>query len=184
MVKCMEKGVLSMALFSNNAQSELPGSQIEYNNDQGGKRWVVLIVYIVLALAVATLVVFAGRWVYHKVSNNAGPTPVSVAPQGTSQGTQSSPSPTSPAPSPSTSPSPSASSNSGSSSGKSSGSGSGSSSSGSTNQTKTQTKTTSPTPSSLPNNGPGEAILVFIAVSFTAALMHYVATTYKTAKHI
>jgi TolA-binding protein len=172
-----------MALFSNNAQSELPGSQIEYNDDQGAKRWVTLIIYIVMALAVATLVVFAGRWVYHKVSNNSGPTPTAVSPQGANQAPQSSPSPTSPAPS--TSPTPSTSSNSGTSSGKSSSSGSNSPSpsSSSSNSSTNKGKTTPPTPSSLPNNGPGEAVIVFIAVSFTAALMHYLATTYKTAKN-
>jgi cytoskeletal protein RodZ len=141
-----------MALFNRNgASSELPESQIEYNNTNGAKRWVVLLIYIILALVVATLVVFAGRWVYHKVSNNSGPAPTTIAPEGTNQGTTSSPSPAEKAPStsvtapPTTTPSPSSSS------------------------TKPN-----PTPSTLPNNGPGEqAVAMFLAISIVSYGLHY-----------
>jgi cytoskeletal protein RodZ len=176
-----------MALLSRGNQSELPESQIEYNNNEGGKRWVVLVVYIVMALVVATLVVFAGRWVYHKVSNNNGPTPTTLAPQGTNQGAENAPNPVSPTP-PSTSPTPSTTPTpSSNSSGKVT--------------TPTPTPTTSPTPStnkaggtgkvtpgptptSLPNNGPGEAIVLFLGVTFVAGSLHFIANLRKTTRSI
>jgi cytoskeletal protein RodZ len=165
-----------MALLSRgNAQSELPGSQIEYNNNEGGKRWAVLIVYIVLALVVATLVVFAGRWVYHKVSNNSGPTPTTIAPQGTNQGAQSAPNTVSPT-SPSTSPAPGAS--------PSPSSGKVTTPNSSTNKGGTIGKTPNPTPTSLPNNGPGEDIAIFLGVTFVAASLHFVVSLRKTARNI
>jgi hypothetical protein len=43
-----------------NNTSELPDSQIEYrDNESGGRRLITLLIYIVLALVVATLVFFA-----------------------------------------------------------------------------------------------------------------------------
>jgi cytoskeletal protein RodZ len=181
-----------MALFSrSNASSELPGSQIEYNNNEGGKRWVVLIVYIVLALVVATLVVFAGRWVYHKVSNNSEPTPTTIAPQGVNQGSKSAPNSASPT-SPSTSPAPGASPT--PTSGTTpvpSGSPSGKSATPtpaptpSTNKSGNVGKTTpTPTPTSLPNNGPGEDIAIFLGVTFAAASLHFIVSLRKTARNI
>jgi cytoskeletal protein RodZ len=175
-----------MAVF-NNTSSELPESQIEYHDGDGGRRIVTLIIYIVLALAVATLVVFAGRWVYHKVSNNSGPTPTTIAPQGTKQGSIStntspaSPSPNSsnpqtPAPSPSqtgkspttySNPSPTPPPNS-----------SGSQSNGKSNPAPAPT----PTPTSLPNNGPGEVVALFAGTSLVAGTMHFIAASRKLAK--
>ena len=70
-----------------------------------GRRWPVILMYIVLAFAVALLVVFAGRWVYHKTthrtakttkpetsdSNKLPPTPPTSNQQPSSGGTTSSP---------------------------------------------------------------------------------------------
>lgn len=45
-----------------------------------GRHWPILLVYFLLALIVATGVVFAGRWAYHKVSNTE-PNPKSTPTQ-------------------------------------------------------------------------------------------------------
>jgi cytoskeletal protein RodZ len=145
-----------MAVF-NNSSSEIPESQIEYNDNNGARRWVVLLVYIVLALVVATLVVLAGRWVYHKVSNNSGPAPTTIAPQGTNQGVTTSPNPATPSPtnkSPNPSPPPS------------SGSKTTTPNPSSGNKATSPAPSTPPTtPNSLPNNGPGEMIAAFLGAT-------------------
>jgi hypothetical protein len=82
-----------MAIFSRRSSTELPSeSQVEYSN-RSGRRWPVLVAYIVAALLVATAVVFAGRWIYDTTSNNSDNTSVS-----TKQGIKSTnPSPQAPA---------------------------------------------------------------------------------------
>jgi cytoskeletal protein RodZ len=158
-----------MALYSrSDASSELPESQIEYRNPDSGRRLVSLIIYIVLALVVAALVVLAGRWVYHRVSNNSGPAPTTIAPKGVKQGV------TTPTPSPSTktpaytnpAPTPPPSSSSG----------------GAKNPAPTTSPT--PTPTALPNNGPGEAVALFLGTSFVAAFLHFTIKLRKLAKII
>jgi cytoskeletal protein RodZ len=137
-----------VAVF-NNSSSELPESQIEYRDESSGRRIVSLIVYIVLALVVATMVVLAGRWVYHRFSNNSGPAPTTIAPEGTKQGvTTPTPNPTSPSPSTKT-PATGTRSNSTSPSPSYGG--------GKTTPAPTTSSDTTPTPTALPNNGPGEA---------------------------
>jgi uncharacterized membrane protein YgcG len=158
--------------FSNS--SELPDSQIEYRDTGGGKRWVALLIYLVLALVVATLVVLAGRWVYHKVSNNSGPTPTAVAPQSTKQGTSTSPA----------SPAPSGSGSGNSSQNKSSGNSSGGSSNPSGSSSSGGSSTPSPQPTSLPNNGPGQVIALFAGTTFVAATLHYLGAMRRAAKGI
>jgi cell division septation protein DedD len=156
-----------MALYSRgDASSELPESQIEYRNPDSGRRFVSLIIYIVLALVVAALVVLAGRWIYHKVSNNSGPAPTTIAPKDVKQGT------TTPNPSPSTktpaysnpTPTPPQSSSSGGA------------------QKVTPTPSPTPTPTALPNNGPGQAIALFLGTSFVAAFLHFTFKLRKLAK--
>lgn len=49
--------------------------------EEESRRWPMVVLYIVLALLVATAVVFTGRWIYQKVTDNK-PAP----PAGTSQG--------------------------------------------------------------------------------------------------
>jgi cytoskeletal protein RodZ len=162
-----------------NSSSELPESQIEYHDNSGARRWVVLLIYVVLALVVATLVVFAGRWVYHKVSNNSSPAPTTLSPQKTSQGTQTSPTPSSNTPSPapnSTKPGTPAQNQSGnSSSGTSSVAG---------NKTPGNTAKPAPQPTTLPNNGPGQAIALFVVTTFVAATLHFTAALRRAAKSV
>jgi hypothetical protein len=70
-----------MAIFRRTETSELPGSQVDYNDSSGPRQWIMLALYILMALVVAILVVMEARWVYHKVHNNNGPNPTPVAPQ-------------------------------------------------------------------------------------------------------
>jgi cytoskeletal protein RodZ len=151
-----------------NSSSELPESQIEYRNPDSGHRLVSLIIYIVLALVVAALVVLAGRWIYHRVSNNSGPAPTTIAPKDVKQGASApSPSPSTKTPaysSPTPTPPPS-------------------SSSGGAKKT-TPSPTPTPTPTALPNNGPGEAIALFLGTSFVAAFLHFTIKLRKIAKTI
>ncbi len=189
-----------MALFRRNSTpTELPEqAQVEYQ-DTNAHRWPTLIAYIILALLVATLVVLGGRWVYHKVNDNNSPTTSTT--QGTDKGvasdssssdsnkTTTNPNPTSPTPSSSSS-----SNNSGNSSstGKSTApsptptptspspttpQSSSSSSKGSTNGKST----TTPTPSSLPNNGPGQVIALFLGSSLLATTFYRFVLTRKSA---
>ena len=60
-----------MAIFSRNSGTELPSeSQVEYSN-RSGRRWPVLVGYIIAALLVATAVVFIGKWIYNQTTNNS-----------------------------------------------------------------------------------------------------------------
>jgi cytoskeletal protein RodZ len=154
------------------SSSELPESQIEYRNTSGGRRWVSLIIYLVLALLVATMVVFAGRWVYHKVSNNSGPAPTTVTPIGTNQGAKT-PSPTTPPPSNSNSASPVPS--------KTSPTTPPSTPPANSKSSGAAVKP-GPQPAALPNNGPGQALALFVATTFVAATMHFMVAIRKAAK--
>jgi cytoskeletal protein RodZ len=160
-----------VAVF-NNSSSELPESQIEYRDESSARRWVSLIVYLVLALVVATLVVLAGRWVYHRFSNDSGPAPTTIAPQGTKQGVSTptpTPSPTTKTPTTYTNPTPPS-----------------PTSGGAKKATPTPTSpntTPSPTPTALPNNGPGEAVALFLGVSFVSAFAHFIYKLRKIAQN-
>jgi cytoskeletal protein RodZ len=70
-----------MAIFRRTETSELPGSQVDYNDSSGARQWIMLALYILMALVVAILVVMAARWIYHKVHDTNGPNPTPVAPQ-------------------------------------------------------------------------------------------------------
>jgi hypothetical protein len=158
-----------MAFLRRSAASELPESQVEFREESPAKRWLTLLVYLVLALAVATLVVLAGRWVYHKVHNTSGPNPVAVKPQG-SQNTLSSPNASkTPAPAPS-------SSSTGNSAPVRPGSG--------PNPTPPPASGKSapapaPSPGALPNNGPGDIMTLFVVSSFVAGGLHYMINSRK-----
>jgi hypothetical protein len=160
-----------MALFSRNRGTELPSeSQVEYPN-RPGRRWPVLVVYIIAALLVATAVVFAGRWVYHKVSNSDKTTSVS-----TREGIKSTnPSPQAPAQSAEPK---NPSGNSGTAAPPSS-----SSRPSATTPPSKSSSPPSPSPGSLPNNGPGEVIALFIVSSVAAAGLHYVVTTKRSVEN-
>jgi cytoskeletal protein RodZ len=162
-----------VAVF-NNTTSELPESQIEYNDNSGGRRIITLLIYIVLALAVAALVVFAGRWVYHKVSNNSNPAPTTISTPNPSQNTATSPPTASPTPTPSPAPTSKAPATTPATPP--------SSSSSSTNKKSPTATTPTPTPTTLPNNGPGEMIALFIGTSFAAAFLHFTVKLRKISK--
>lgn len=136
-------------------------SQVEFNQPSE-RRWPLLLAYLLAAVLVALILVFGGRWVYRKVTNNEpAPAPNPVQPAGTNLPAQpdtsresggSSPSP-SPTPTPSTPSSPNP----------------------GTNQ--------NPTPPSgqLPNNGPGDVIALFVGTSLAAAALHYIVSLRRSA---
>lgn len=164
-----------MALLRRSTASELPESQVEYGEESAAKRWITLLIYIVCALAVAVLVVLAGRWVYHKVHNTSGPNPAPVAPQGTNQGLSA--------------PNNAKKSQSGSSSGNSTpnnsnnkNSGSNSNSSSNTNNPGGKTTQPSPSPSNLPNNGPGDVVALFVGSSLIAGGLHYMVSQRRASR--
>ena len=65
--------------------------QYEYQEHEG-RRWPVVLMYVVLAFLVAATIVFTGRWVYQKVSNNnAKPASPTTTPQTQGQGAAPSP---------------------------------------------------------------------------------------------
>jgi hypothetical protein len=151
-----------MAIFSRRSGTELPSeSQVEYSN-RSGRRWPVLVMYIVAALLVATAVVFAGRWIYDTTSNNSDNTSVS-----TKQGIKSTnPSPQAPAQTAAPN----------SSSGKAGTTPPPSSSASGNN------RPASPPAGNLPNNGPGEVVALFIGTSLVAAVLHYAFTLKRSVE--
>jgi hypothetical protein len=140
-----------MAIFRRTTASELPESQIEYNDTSGARRWIALALYILMALVVAILVVMAGRWVYHKLHNTSETRPVPVAPEGVSSTPAVSPPNASKVPSGSSNtkkvPNP-------------------------PNPSPTPSRT-APSPQALPSNGPGDVLALFVGVSLAAAGLHY-----------
>lgn len=169
-----------MALLRRSTASELPESQVEYGEESAAKRWITLLIYIVCALAVAVLVVLAGRWVYHKVHNTSGPNPAPVAPQGTNQGLSA---PNSSNKSQSSSGnSSSGSSASNNSNSESSGSSSASGSSNANNNSAGKAAQPSPSPSNLPNNGPGDVAALFVGSSLIAGGLHYMVSQRRASR--
>jgi uncharacterized membrane protein YraQ (UPF0718 family) len=141
-----------MSIFSRSNGSELPSeSQVEYPN-RTGRRWPVLVAYVIAALLVATAVVFIGRWVYHQVSNSDDSKNVS-----TRQGIKST-NPSQQAPAQSAAPK-------------------NPSGNGTATPPSKSGSPASPSPGNLPNNGPGEVIALFIGSSAIAATLHYAVTT-------
>lgn len=112
------------------------------------RQWPALIIYSVLAIAVAILVVFGGRWVYHKVHNSNKPTPAPAgnnspaAPsdnQPTNQNTQNTPN------------------------------------NPNSNASSQPSSTSQPAQNTaLPNTGPGDVVAIFAAVTIAAAGLHYI----------
>lgn len=151
-----------MALLRRDAPSELPESQVEYRDPNSAKRWIMLLIYFIVALAIAVLVVLAGRWVYHKVHHTSNPNPTPVAPQGTNRAKTPS--------------SGSANNNANKKSATNNKSNkSGSSSSAANNGTGSNGSRPAPSPGALPNNGPGDVIALFVGTSLVAAGIHYAA---------
>ena len=151
-----------MALLNRNSGSEVPASQVEYQQEPG-RNWRALVVYLLLALLVAALVVFSGRWVYQQLTSGASDTPpvaTESKPQSTeekgAQGKAGDSSTTlTPAPnSANQTPAPSA-----------------------NNRTPGVAPTPGPSPSNLPKNGPGDVVALFIGISFAAGALHYIITS-------
>ncbi len=121
-----------------------------------GRRWLTLIIYLLLALLIALLVVFGGRWIYHQIHHSSAPQPAPVSVNTTP-----------PPPSPNTSSENKTSENKNSSSSSSSQSSSSSSSSGSTGSQPDQSN-------GISNTGPGDVAALFFGTSAIAAALHYV----------
>lgn len=101
------------------------------------RRWLAIVLYAILALIVAAAVVFAGRWIYDKLTNDK---PVPTPPPSGGQG-QTPPPPAN-------------------------------------GQVPTPTPTPTPAPrsgsTSLPNNGPGDVLALFVGVTIAVAGLHYI----------
>ncbi len=122
------------------------------------RQWPALIIYTVLALAVAVLVVFGGRWIYHKVHHSNKPTPA--------------PASNNLPPQPFTAANPPSSQ---SSSGSSSSPSSSSSNSASNSSSTVPSNNSQPAKNtSLPNTGPGDVVAIFVTASLAAAGAHYI----------
>lgn len=179
--------------FLRGTNSELPESQVEYREPSTAKHWLTLILYIILAFAIAVLVVLTARWVYHKVHHVKGTNTSSTTSQSATPQTPAQSSPTPAANQPGASSNNKAATNNSSSSASSNGSSP--SSTGSNNQSTnstapssnpqsstgtTQPKPSSPsqpqqttTPATLPNNGPGDVAALFAISSLAGTSLHY-----------
>ena len=128
--------------------------------ERGEARWLHLLLYLITALIFAFFLVLGGRWVYHKThhTNQVAKAPAT----NTVPAAPSSKSSNQVAAKPST---PSASSNN-----------SNSSASGSASASKSNSSS-----SSLPNNGPGDTVAIFIVTSLGAAALHYIVTARRVS---
>jgi hypothetical protein len=138
-----------MAFWNRRTDSELPTSQVEYQ-ETTERRWPTLVGYMLLALLVATFVVLGGKWVYNRFADSADETPKPVSIDSERKKAANEDKKTTKE-------------DSSSSSTKSQG-----------ESSENDNKSTSPTPSSLPNNGPGEVIALFVGTSLAAAGLHYI----------
>lgn len=115
--------------------------------ERRGRRWLMLIVYFLMALAVAILVVFGGRWAYRAITDKDKKPPTTEQPSGS--GTQPAPTapPAAPTPTPTPTPSPSP---------------------------TTPTPPSSPQTTQLPDNGPGNIAILFVGVALVTGGLHYI----------
>ena len=177
-----------MALIRSSEPSELPKSQIEYQEQQHGgtaKHWLTLIAYIILAFIIAVLVVLAARGIYHKV-HHVKNTNTSSTSQSSTQGATSQPNSNSNKTGTSSSNANSGGTNKSGSSGSSGSSSSttqsqSGSSAGSGSHPSGGTSTTQ-TPSTLPNNGPGDIIAIFAGTSIVASGLHFIVAQKRRKK--
>jgi len=139
------------------------GSEVEVkSNHRPG--WLMLLAAVVAILIISTALVFAGRWIYrsvhHKSSNPAVSKPATSKKTPSSQPSSGSSQKSTPSPSPSTN--------------------------GSTRKTNPAPSPTSPPGSSsnptspptasnqtLPQNGPGNVVALFVGTSLVVAGLHY-----------
>jgi cytoskeletal protein RodZ len=135
-----------MALFKRDEPTNVipaAGSQVEVKSS-GRPGWLILLAALVAVLIISTGLVFAGRWVYRSVHHKSAQPPVS---QPVSTNKTAYPK-------------------------RPSGSG--------TQNTPQPSPTTQPSPSasnnqtgSLPQNGPGNVVALFVGTALTAAGLHY-----------
>ena len=118
------------------------------------RRWLMLIVYFLMALAVAILVVFGGRWLYRTVAHKNKPATTTQQTSnppagGTPQQPTASPStPTTPTPTP---------------------------------QQGTPAPRPTTQASQLPNNGPGDVLAIFVGTALAVGGLHYILTLRRSS---
>ncbi len=133
-------------------------------HEHEGRRWPIILLYLILAFLVAVLVVFAGRWIYRSATHQ-GPKKVNQPASANQNQT--------PAPPPTATQSPtSGAANTPSSSTNSSASGS------ARNQTTGQPAANG----QLPNNGPGDVVAIFVGVAAAAGGLHYLYSLRKQGR--
>ena len=134
-----------MAETGNVPQVEIPPPARAEFHQHRGRRWPLILSYLVLALVFATLLVFGGRWIYHKVHKPTSG--VYVKPEATNKlpPTQS-----------------------GSKTKKSTAAG------GNKSNSSSSTKTSPRASSNLPNNGPGNVAALFVTTVIVASGLHYI----------
>lgn len=142
---------MAESLISPPSEIQEPVDEVEYR-DQSGPRWPLIAGLLIAALVVAVALVFGGRWVYQKLTQDETPT-TSVQP-GSNEQLPAAPDTNKPVTPPAA---------------------------GTTPPTDTtppppNRPQTSPTPPSgeLPNSGPGQTVALFVSSSLIAAGLHFV----------
>jgi cytoskeletal protein RodZ len=120
-----------------------------------GRPWLALLVYLIIALAVAAIIVLGGRWVYHKVRNEPAQETATTSTNKTAEQKAATEGEKSQSSS-------SSKKNSASSAGQSSSSESQSSSNSSQDAEE------------LANTGPGQVVALFVTVTLAASGLHYI----------
>lgn len=123
-----------------------PLSDLE--EERQGRRWLMLIVYFLMALAVAILVVVGGRWIYRSVTDKNEPAPTTTTNQPAGQNVPQAPGASQPPQSPDSQPS---------DSGTAPAPGQGNTQAG-----------------QLPDNGPGNIAALFVGVALVTGGLHYI----------
>ena len=145
-----------MAIWSRRSDSELPASQVEYQETRE-RRWPTLLGYMLLALLVATAIVLSGKWLYNQFAGSADDTPKPVSIKTDSKKQTDS-------------------TNANKSEDKKAARSGSSSTSNGNSENNDNSPSTSPSPTALPNNGPGQVIALFVSTSLAAAGLHYIIT--------
>lgn len=135
----------------------IPPPVVHEFHERPGRRWPVVIGYLLAALLVAIAVVYLARWIYHKVS--PANKPLSIPASNVSGN---------PPPSPPATPSQTPAANS-----QSPGSGSSSGLSSNTGQSGQTSTRQSGASGQLPNSGPGDVVAIFVGVSLIFGGLHF-----------
>lgn len=139
-----------------NRRSVDTGTEDEEIYRPPGRHWPALLLYLLIALIVATGVVFAGRWAYRKATTPENPVPTITNQTETSKTTDKS--------------------NSSSKKPTNSSTSSSSSSSDSANNSTGSKSSTAKAPAKqpLPNSGPSETAAIFLGSAFVASSLFYI----------